>query len=179
MRKFFRQTCIYIFNNPGSWESLNFTVTRLFVAQPKNWILIPNIVKRFFSFLWTVQNISGPHTASTGIHCILGVLLLGVVKWLVCEADHPPSSSAGIENRGLCLQCMHRDNFLSFTYHSWLSFLFIRHTAAEKNDGGWMVWTQMWATTKKEMCNPFFIQFKKKMHLCGWELCPSGLLHTK
>jgi len=179
MRKFFRQTCIYIFNNPGSWESLNFTVTRLFVAQPKNWILIPNIVKRFFSFLWTVQNISGPHTASTGIHCILGVLLLGVVKWLVCEADHPPSSSAGIENRGLCLQCMHRDNFLSFTYHSWLPFCSYSILQQKKMmEVGWF--EHRCGLQQKRKCAILFsYNLKKKMHLCGWELCPSGLLHTK
>jgi hypothetical protein len=127
------------------------------------------MVKRIFSLLWTVQITSGLHTAS--IHCILGVLLLGVVKWLGSEADHPPSSSTGIKNRGLCLHCLHRDNFLTFTYHSWLSFLFIRHTAAEKNDGGWMVWAQMWATTKKELCNAFFIKFEKNALIKHTELC--------
>jgi len=86
----------------------------------------------------------------------------------------PPSSSAEIKNRGLCLQCVHRDNFLTFTYHSWLSILFTRHTAAEKNYGGWMVCAQTWATTKKELGNAFFIKFEKKNALIKHiELCIS------
>jgi len=159
--KFFRQTCIYICNNLGSWESLNLQWLGCSLQNQRIEFWFPAWLGDVFSFLNCPEYLWTP-TAS--IHCTLGVLLLGVVKWLGYEADHPTSSSAGTENRGLCLQCMHRDNFLSFTYHSWLSFLFIRHTAAEKNDGGWMVWAQMWATTKRTV-QWFFHKIWKKMHL--------------
>jgi hypothetical protein len=36
MRKFFRQIFLYIYNSLGSWDSINITVTRLHIAQPKN-----------------------------------------------------------------------------------------------------------------------------------------------